>query len=569
MIPVVDAGSVNGVPVLRSGSVTGRNAAALVFRVGRFDETLPVAGITHLIEHLTLSTRHKASYEFNAEVTGRFTAFLMESADPAEVADFITTVCRGLVTDYRQGLEQEKRILLTEAASRGGAGALGACLSERYGATGPGLAAYPEYGLHRLGWAEIEAWRRRWFVAGNAVLWISGTAPRDLRLDLPPGPAPAAAPLRPLGLALPGFVLGGRGGIGLSLIGRHSDAAAVTLDVLEHRLTQVLRHERGLSYGVTNAREWFDGDIFHAWLAADALPEQTSTVGHTMLTVFESLAGDGGTEEEFADYARRLRGAYESPQGPAMALHRQAQNILCGRPFRQPDETLWAAGQVGRKAVSESAGQLLSQMIVTTPQLVPAVQGRMPRLPLWSGTAVSGTTRRSPDSGSSLTVGAQGVMLSPEEGRHVTVRFDAMAAMLCWNDGQRTLVGTDGFALRLDPQEWPDGDAVVRSVEALLDPRLTVAMDSPGPERHTRTQVPAEPPPTGAAPPAAPRPARPRVGRRILRGLCFMLVAFGILAMFGGDISGGIAFVLIGGLAIAWLQLSASGGFRGRSRGRG
>ena len=38
-------------------------------------------------------------------------------------------------------------------------------------------------------------------------------------------------------------------------------------------------------------------------------------------------------------------------------------------------------------------------------------------------------------------------MLTPEEGRHVTVCFDAMAALLCWNDGQRTLVGTDGFAV--------------------------------------------------------------------------------------------------------------------------
>ncbi len=106
MIPVVDAGSVDGVTVLRSVSVTGRNAAALVFRVGRFDEALPVAGITHLIEHLTLSTRHKASYQFNAEVNGRFTAFFMESADPADTADFITTVCQGLAADYRHGLER-------------------------------------------------------------------------------------------------------------------------------------------------------------------------------------------------------------------------------------------------------------------------------------------------------------------------------------------------------------------------------------------------------------------------------------------------------------------------------
>jgi zinc protease len=554
MIPVVEIGTVDGVRALRSASVTGRNAAALVFRVGRFDETLTVAGITHLVEHLTLSTRPKAAYQFNAEVTGRFTAFFMESADPAGTADFITTVCRGLAGDHRHGLDQEKRVLRTEAASRGGAGALGACLNERYGASGPGLAGYPEYGLHRLGWAEVEAWRHRWFTAGNALLWISGTVPRGLRLDLPPGPAPAAAPLRPLGLTLPGFAPGARGGIGLSLTGRLSDASAVTLDILQRRLTQVLRHERGLSYDVAAARERLDSDLFHAWLTADALPEQTSSVAHAMLTVFESLAGDGGTDDEVASYAQRLRGAYESPEGPVMVLHRQAQDMLYDRPARQPAKILEAAGQVGRGVVSDSASQLMSQMIVATPQLVPAVQGRMPQLPAWSAARVSGVTRGSRHSAASLTVGSQGVMLTPEEGHHVTVRFDATAALLLWNDEQRTLIGTDGFAVRLDPSEWPDGDAVVRSVDALVPPGLTVAIDGPGPERPRRDQAPA-----ATATPAdadAPR-ARPGVWRRIVRGLCFAVVAFGVLAITGGDVSGGIAFVVIGGLGLAWQLLSS------------
>jgi hypothetical protein len=144
-------------------------------------------------------------------------------------------------------------------------------------------------------------------------------------------------------------------------------------------------------------------------------------------------------------------------------------------------------------------------------------------------------------------------MLTPEEGRHVTVCFDAMTALLCWNDGQRTLVGTDGFAVRLDPGEWPDGDAVVRSVEALVPPGLVVTIDSPGPERPPRNQAPAAPPPPVAGTP----PARPRVWPRILRGLCFAVVAFGILAIAGGDVSDGIAFVVIGVLAVAWQQLSA------------
>jgi len=94
---------------------------------------------------------------------------------------------------------------------------------------------------------------------------------------------------------------------------------------------------------------------------------------------------------------------------------------------------------------------------------------------------------------------------------------------------------------------------VVRSVEALVPPGLVVTIDSPGPERPPRDQAPAAAPP----PVAGTSPARPRVWPRILRGLCFAVVAFGILAIAGGDVSDGIAFVVIGVLAVACQQLWA------------
>ena len=121
MSPQVETSSLGGLTVLRASSAVGRNLAALVFRVGRFDETLATAGITHLVEHLALAGQGEAPYDFNAEVSGRFTTFSMESADPRDVGDFVSTVCDGLTVDHRAGLEQEKRILRTEAASRGNA----------------------------------------------------------------------------------------------------------------------------------------------------------------------------------------------------------------------------------------------------------------------------------------------------------------------------------------------------------------------------------------------------------------------------------------------------------------
>jgi hypothetical protein len=120
-------------------------------------------------------------------------------------------------------------------------------------------------------------------------------------------------------------------------------------------------------------------------------------------------------------------------------------------------------------------------------------------------------------------------MLDAGEGRHVTVAAGAVAALICWNDGQRTLVGLDGFTLTLDPERWPDGAAVVAAIEAGIDPRVRVGMDSAGPSRRR----PAAPRPSPAPPPAA-APARLSVLERFvrLRGLVLVWLLVGVSGLF-------------------------------------
>lgn len=555
MIPEIEQTTVDGVTVLRSASTTGRNTAALMFRVGRFDETLPTAGITHLVEHLTLSGHRKALYKFNAAVGGRFTRFVADGADAAQTTGFITAVCGGLAENYAEGLGKEKRILRAEAAARGSPGALGTCLGERYGARGPGLIAYEEYGLHRLGWEEIERWRRRWFVAANAVLWIHGDIPADLRIDLPAGPSPGEAARQPLELTLPAYLIAGRGGIGLSLVGRQSTVNHVALHILQERLTQVLRHERGLSYGVQASAETLDAALVHTWITADALPEQTSTVAHAMLTTFETLAAAGSTSEEVEDYVRRRHAVLESQAGHAGLLHQRAQNILSGRPARDPAETLRRAGELGNDAVGQAVADMLGQVIVAVPTAVPAVRGRMPQVPVWSDDTAQGTALRSLDSDATLTVGEDGVMLTFAPDRNVTVRFGAVAALLRWNDERQSLLAGDGYVLHIDPAEWPDGAAVLDRIGRRVDPGLVVAIDRPGPDRPGRPPRQQVPPGQGTSPgaPGAPGgpqgPALPAAQPGKRRGLTWwfglkyrsffawlaVLVAIGLLDLVIGD----------------------------------
>jgi len=563
VIPAVERDWIDGVPVLRADAASGRHVAALVFRVGRFDETLPAAGVTHMVEHLALAGQQEAPYSFNASVSGRFTIFYMESRDAAHIGDFADSVWRGLTSYQGAVLDRERRILRTEAASRGGAGGLGIGLAERYGATGPGLANYQEFGLYHLGWTDVEAWRRRWFTAGNAVLWIAGSPPDGLRLSLPPGPAPLPEALRPLSRRLPGFVVAGRGGIGMSLAGPRSVDAHLTLDVLQRRLTQVLRHEHGLSYDVQCAPEDLDRDLVHTWIAADALPEHTPMAAHSMLTAFEALAEDGCGQAEIDDYGRRLRDAYESPSAPVMVLQRRAQDILSGRPERDPAETLRIVAGLDVKTTGETARGLYESMIMVTPGVLPAVQGRMPRLPAWSEGTVWGREHKSADSDAILATGDLGVTLTVEPGRQVTVRYDSVAALLRWNDGKQTLVGTDGFAVQLDPDEWPDGPVVLADVASHVNPAVIVPVDAPGPVRPGRR--PAGPGTAGpgaaasgsphpAGPPASPRVVVRRWPARIFRAACVLFVITGIFAVAGGDFSGGAGFVVVGVAGLAWQE---------------
>jgi hypothetical protein len=95
----------------------------------------------------------------------------------------------------------------------------------------------------------------------------------------------------------------------------------------------------------------------------------------------------------------------------------------------------------------------------------------------------------------------------------------------------------------------------VRSIEARIDPRLFVSIDSPGPGRSKPEPPPAPAPPPQSVPPGKVT-ARPSWGSRILFAVSICVVIVGVLAIAGGDVIGGIAFVLIGGMGLTWQQLA-------------
>ncbi len=496
-----------------------------MFRVGRFDETLPSAGITHLTEHLVYSGVPWPRYQFNASVDGRFTTFAMSSSDAADVEQFVAAVCQGLTDDRSALVEREARVLRTEAASRGPAGALGACLIERYGATGPGLAGYEEYGLLNPDWAQIADWRRRWFVASNAMLCIFGDIPAGLRIPLPEGAGPGLEPLRPCKLDLPAYLVAGRGGVGISLIGETGLASGAALAILQSKLTQQLRHRRGLSYQVNMASEYLDAQLHHAWIAADALSDEVPMAAHVALTALDELAATGAAEQELAEWLQQMRRGFETPDAAWQVLLNQARSHLLRGKVRDQADMLRRAAALNSQDIATAMTDLRRQMIVVTPRALPAVRGRMPGLKATPAAAVTGSTYAARGGSGSLTIGSDGFSLQGEPDLLATVRFDDLAALLRWNDGTQMLVGNDGFRIRLAAEDWNGADQILSDLPGQVAPAQIVTIDAAGPAGRLAVSPPEQVHPATGPSRSRWRSARARMAVYLLLLAIWLLLA--------------------------------------------
>ena len=175
---------VDGVPCVWAHA-EGPLQACLVFGVGRADESLRTAGITHAVEHLALHKRIGFRGRWNGVVGMSSTRFFIEG-EPDDIVGFFRDLSRDLVDLDVTRLPDELRVLQVEAARHDDQSQQGADLLVRFGARGPGLVALPEYGLHRLGADEVAEWASTRFTRANAAPWMTG----------PPPAAAAAGPTR-------------------------------------------------------------------------------------------------------------------------------------------------------------------------------------------------------------------------------------------------------------------------------------------------------------------------------------------------------------------------------------
>ena len=419
--------------------------AVLVFRVGQADETLPTRGICHLVEHLAIEPQSRL-YAHNGWCSIDATGFWAEG-DRDEVLDYLEGVARRLHALPRDRMVAERQILVTEGSQRGGS-IVTTLLSCRWGARTYGTASYDEFGLFRLSEDEAQAWADRYFVADNAVLFMTGEPPAGFSLELPRGerhPLPAAESVS--GLQLPTGISLGQGGVGVGMEVDRSPGTGLALALLASAATARLRHELGVTYHVGADYQLAGPDQAHLTIAADCLDTNAEQVASTLLAVIDNIASRGPEEADLEHERERFRRAVRAP---ADALDWFATGDLIGVSREKLLEQVTSTDHVSADDVAAVARGGAERMIMIVPSHV-APPTRCRPYPHFSERAVSGRRLRVKGMAGWLSARRAGVILGEEgltaiyaDEKFSTVEWSDCEVVLHWSNGSVVVIGRDG-----------------------------------------------------------------------------------------------------------------------------
>lgn len=474
---------IDGVPVLWAeapGPLTG----TLVFGVGARDESFRTIGITHLVEHLAMSTLPRVHYEHNAAVDLDTTEFYA-TGKPAHVVEFLATVCTALAELPLDRIEKEAGVLAAEGghATHPTAAAL---LSRRFGANGPGLAYWEGPGYDQITAEHVTRHVRAFFTRGNAVLTLTGPPPADLRLPLPDGDRPVrVAP--PIVSGQASWAAEPSPGPGLALLGPARDASAVAaLEVLRERLVEIARREHGISYDVDGTQCDVDTTRADRTIWLDAREGQEAHAATLLWQAAVDLAATGPTDEELTFATEALRHAVEDPRAVMAELENAAYARLFGFPYRTGAELVAAVEAVTPNEVAATLTESLRTALLTVPEDVSLdldlPRGGCPRV----DAAPPGREFRPPRlarlvnkeaRAARLVLGARGVTFGDGDGDLHHVEFADVVGVQGDEDG-RLLFSRHGCVVPVLRSLFGNVDAVVDAVDRAVPADLHFAPSS-------------------------------------------------------------------------------------------
>jgi hypothetical protein len=471
---------------------------ALMFRVGRSDETLVTGGVTHLVEHLALFPLGDRPYQYNGFVEAHRTVF-HAAGRPEECVEFLASVTGALADLPMHRLEHEHRVLGAEAAGHG-SGLFDALVTYRFGPRGLGLVGYPQFGVQSMSARQVDAWRAQWFTAANAALVVSGVPVESLRLTLPAGERriptvpPSIEPELPAWFTSPG------GALGVSMVADRSPALATALRIAEKRLQKRLRTEMAIVYHVGVSSQFLDAHTLHVVMACDPVPEHTADALNALEEELDRLAANGPDPAELEAERTAWQREWDDPNAGYALADLLANDELLGAERRTPAAVARSVRAVSAQDVADALDAARTTALWGVPGSAsgPSTMRSVSPSSRWRvdgrRLAPAGRAPGGQQPQERLVVGDRGVGIECGEEWYVHVDYEHCAAALTWRDGVRVLYAEDGFVLRVKPWEWVDGAKAVAEVDARLDPSLVIDMGE------------GDGPPEAPAPTAAGRP---------------------------------------------------------------
>lgn len=469
-------------------------AAGLLFRTGRVDESVPITGWTHLIEHLAISATGNHSRHSNGLAAEVFTGFYT-SGHPEDVVDFLQGVCKALANLPGERLEAEKQILAAENRSRGN-DLRGNLLRWRYGAAGYGLIGFRDLGLRGVTLEQLQEFSALRFTRDNAILWVNGPIPKDLRVDLPPGRKIPLPPLNPVLTEFPSFFQDdGCGGLAVGATVPRVSAAPIFIGIAQNRLLEGLRNQNALSYSPSVIYDPLNAETAHLILYADSEMNRRAELVDAFSDVFEGFQDVSdleveSTRKEFLDH---MTGPLAPPPNDlAVAeIQRFAMDWLLGKEFETVDSL--AAGYHALTATDITAffSEVKQTSLAALPGQATYKEWAGERAPNSLAPRVKGREVKSVDypiERIKLIHGPDGVSLKFPDASYHTVRYQDLAGAIHYDDGGVALIGNDATWLTIEPTLWRKGRSVAKSilehvpVDLLLDHGERSASQIPKPQ---------------------------------------------------------------------------------------
>lgn len=461
---LVNTTEVDGVPTFWVDSGRPTLSASLIFRAGIADEDMATTGWLHLLEHLSLHGLARGSLAVNGSVSMLYTSFVVHG--PADqVVTTLAEITRRLVAPELAELDRERRVLAAEAATRGGP--VHRALGQRYGARGPGLAAYDDAALGRATpelLREVAGWA---FPAGNGVLALDGPPPAGLSLGLAPGgrirevrdatpvEKPRSVYAEPAGLVLSGVI-------------SRAPGNTLVAPVVEDALRRKLRDQDGTSYAPYAVYEAVDNGSAVVVAGADVSPATAPSLLGNVLDLVGNLAEHGPDPEALADIKASGRQVYTDPYNIGFLAHRAAGEHLWGRPVQQLDELLAEHDAVDGSQLESALADLRDSLIVGAPPAT-APHRRLEAIqqPVVRARTTGARSSNWPADDSVLGITDDMVTFGDRQVQYQFSMSD-VAGYYRWDNGGRRLVLQDGWGFTLVPGAWSGGDRHQRRLDELV-----------------------------------------------------------------------------------------------------